>query len=177
MNKSYRIFEPVKTKAEKIDISKYAGESLRIAFGGMKGYRYAVIYFTDRVEVQRVAENAEEFMVEDFAKLLELRIFGPKSEYYCIRTEDGWKGRIRVDMETDSAQNSDSDGYEEQESFDELHKIWNRVHKQLDADGELLFLRVRNYFTGKGELRSVDSRFVDFECRSCRECEEEFKDA
>lgn len=133
----------------------------------LHGYEYALLYYTDRVEVKAVPENGN-FDIEGIEKLTELRIFGQDGEWYLIRTQDGWKGRVRTDKKsTEQVDSNKADC----EFFDELHKVWDKV-KVCGHSSKKLFIRVRNYFNYEGELEFVDSRFVGFEDCEGSKCEE-----
>lgn len=133
----------------------------------LQGYKYALLYYTDRVEVKAVPENGN-FAIEGIEKLTELRIFGEDGELYLIRTQDGWKGRVRTDKKPTEQVDSNEVNCE---FFDELHKVWDKV-KVCGHSSKKLFIRVRNYFNLQGELEFVDSRFVGFENCEGSECEE-----
>lgn len=135
-----------------------------------EGYRYAVLYYTDKVEVKPLNKSDCLFTIDNFKKLTELRMFGEKSECYMIRANNEWRGRIRCD--------TSYDGNTSYEIFDELHKVWNKVdvshnirnfilengeYSDTSRDNKDLFIRVRNYFELGEELKFIDWRFVEFE--------------
>ncbi|MDO4793299.1 MAG: CRISPR-associated protein Csx19 [Filifactor alocis] len=138
-----------------------------ISHEDLQGYQYALLYYTDRVEVKAVPKNGS-FDIEKIEKLTELRIFGEGGELYLIRTQDGWKGRVRTDKKPTEKVDSNEVNCE---FFDELHKVWEKV-KVCGHSSKKLFIRVRNYFNPKGELEFVDSRFVGFEDCEESKCEE-----
>lgn len=127
-----------------------------------KDYQYAVIYYTDKVEVLEL-EGKELKNNLDLDKLLELRVFGKNVEYYLLKiSEKEFTGRILYDKNGDFCKDSD-ETWEKGEAFDELHKLWKRCYPcKLDED-KIMFVRVRNYFNVEENLKFSDWRFVDFE--------------
>lgn len=120
-------------------------------------YLYGVVYYTDEVLVIDFSEkDFVSFKKElDVSKLLELRLFNKEKEYFLLRKEDGFLGRIRTDLEGEKEPNC--------EVFDELHKVWNRCKPLKLSEQDDVFVRVRNYFNSDGLLTSLDWRFVDFQ--------------
>lgn len=127
-----------------------------------KNYRYAVIYYTDKVEVLEL-EQQDLKSILDLDRLLELRVFGKNIEYYLLKVSDKeFTGRILYDKNGVACKDS-GEKWEKGEAFDELHKIWNRCYPfKLDGD-KIMFVRVRNYFNSEENLKFCDWRFVDFE--------------
>lgn len=137
---------------------------------------FAVIYYTDEVIVKEL-EQVQNFKLEHPDKLLELRLFGEKSEIYLIRAEDSKKnhfvGRILIDLDEESVSEQI-----ESESLDEYHEIYPRVAQKINVNRTeftgkeySVFVKVRNYFNCKDELKLNDWRFVGFEALPKNECE------
>lgn len=177
----FREFRNVKAKRSKLsDLSFFCEEGIDDLFSSSSIKFYAVIYYVDQVEVLMI-ENREELknlqkrLEEKFSFLLELRLFSETKEYYLLKAEGGFVGRVIEDSSSEviSDVEKQEDGFEEYEIFDELHKIWNRCRPEnFRANSDTTYVRVRNYFSAKGKLRFLDWRFVDFEEHIAKLCED-----
>lgn len=125
-------------------------------------YQYAVIYYTDKVDVIELKEPPLTEL-SDMENILEVRIFGKQGEYYLLRNSDGnFVGREIRDKKQDVSAN-DKENWEKKEAFDELHKVWKRCYPNQKDKDKVVFVRVRNYFNTEGSLKFCDWRFVNFE--------------
>lgn len=154
----YREFIAVETKTEDLVYS----ENKLIKELQNKQYRYAVIYYTDKVDVIELKEPPLTEL-SDMENILEARIFGEQGEYYLLRNSDGnFVGRVIQDKKLNSSEEN-KEGWEEKEVFDELHKVWKRCYPNQEDKDKVVFVRVRNYFNTEGSLEFCDWRFVNFE--------------
>ena len=154
---NYREFIALETKTEDLK----SPEMNLIKEFQNEQYRYAVVYYTDKVEVIELQEEPVTEIL-DIDKILEVRIFGEQGEYYLIRNLDGsFVGRVIQDKPVVSEDNKD--GWEKKEVFDELHKLWDKCYPNRTDKNKLVFVRVRNYFNVEGSLEFCDWRFVNFE--------------
>ncbi|WP_373731891.1 type III-D CRISPR-associated protein Csx19 [Bacteroides heparinolyticus] len=183
-------------KAKLREFVKYKSSCRKCSFAGLEAmrspenmdcinsYPYQLLYYTDGVEVR--AGNIE--MADIRENLLELRAFGEAGEYYLMRHADTWVGRIRTDREMSSPEKD----AEDVEIFDELHKVWGTVQHTETTGGkgscltedrgvevhlpfvvgkeQLVFTRIRSYFTARGELQFLDWRMLDFELKEVSGC-------
>lgn len=154
----YREFIAVETKTEDLVYS----ENKLIKELQNKQYRYAVIYYTDKVDVIELGKSSLAEL-SDMENILEVRIFGKQGEYYLLRNSAGnFVGREIQDKKQDVSAN-DKENWEKKEVFDELHKVWKRCYPNQEDKDKVVFVRVRNYFNTEGSLKFCDWRFVNFE--------------
>lgn len=154
----YREFIAVETKTEDLVYS----ENKLIEELQNKQYQYAVIYYTDKVDVIELGKSSLAEL-SDMENILEVRIFGKQGEYYLLRNSDGnFVGRVIQDKKLNSSEEN-KEGWEEKEVFDELHKVWKRCYPNQEDKDKVVFVRVRNYFNTEGSLEFCDWRFVNFE--------------
>lgn len=159
MESNYREFKNIASSRKKISV-----ESLEEIVDKIKAYDYQLIYHRDRVEIKK----KEDELILD-SSVIEIRAFGEEGELHLLKKGSLYIGRVIEDNVG-----------EDYEIIDDLYKIWGNVSKNnsniLSEDrgiqiklpfnveaGKLLFIKVRHYFTAKGELKNLDWRLIGFE--------------